>query len=406
MKIPYELFISLRYLKSKRKQTFISVITFISLAGIALGVTALIVVLAVMNGFDEDLKEKILNIKSHIIVYNAYGGGLTGYDTASEKIMSVKGVLGTSPFISAQAMISHKGDTQGVQLFGISPETVSNVMNLSKNMQKGSLQQLKDKDSIIIGCELSDKLKIKTGDELTLFVPSYTPTPFGLISKVKKLKVAGVFCSGMYEYDTSFIYIDLQKAQEIFNMKEKVTGIAVKVKDIYKTSEISREIRILDRKFWSYDWKDMNRNLFAALKLEKTVMSLILILIILVAGFNILSTLIMLVMEKNTDIGILKAMGADSSSIKKIFMLEGGIIGIAGTFLGCIGGVILCMILQKYQFVKLPSDIYYLNTLPVKMEIADIVIICAVSIVISIISTIYPARQAAKVDIVETIKYG
>lgn len=403
---PYQLFISLRYLKSRRKQKFISIISIISILGVALGVMSLIVTLAIMNGFNADLREKILGTKSHIVIYDVKGKGFETYEDVIKIIKGVKGVKGAAPFIASQAMISNKSKVLGVAIFGIDPIRISEVTNLSKNMIYGKITNLSLAESgIVIGSELATNLNINFSDNLTVFVPVFLKTPIGIMPKVSNFKIAGIFKTGMYEYDNNFVFISLNKAQKLFNMDNKITGIEVKVDDIYKAKEISKKIRIMDDRFWTVDWMEMNRNLFYALRLEKIVMSIILVLIVLVAGFNILSTLIMLVMEKTKDIGILKAIGVSSKGIMAIFMIEGSIIGIFGVILGSIAGITTCVLLTKYQFIELPGDVYYIATLPIKMDFFDILITIIVSLTISILATVYPAKYASKLDPVEAIRY-
>ena len=405
MKVPYQFFISLRYLKSRRRQKFISIITIISIAGIALGVSALIIVLAVMSGFNVDLREKILGTKSHIVVYSAKSKSMEKHEDAIKLLKSVRGVKGASPFIAGQAMVSLKGRSEGVAIFGIDPVRISEVTNLPGNMINGNISFLSKIKGIVVGNELASRLDINVSDSITVFVPVFLKTPTGIIPKASVFTVVGIFRTGMYEYDNNFVYISLNDAQKLFSMNGKITGIEVKINDIYKAKEISGTIRIMDKNFWTIDWMEMNRNLFYALKLEKIAMSIILILIVLVAGFNILSTLIMLVMEKTKDIGVLKAIGVSSKNIMSIFIIEGTVIGITGILLGCIGGVITCMLLAKYRFIKLASDVYYITTLPVKINLLDILIIVIVTLGISVIATIYPARKASKLDPVEAIRY-
>jgi lipoprotein-releasing system permease protein len=405
VKLPYQLFISLRYLKSRRKQKFISITTIISIGGIALGVLALIVVLAVMSGFNLDIREKILGTKSHIIVYPTKPDGFENFEDSIKLIKLVKGVKGASPFIAGQSMISFNGKSEGVAIFGIDVNRISEVTNLPKNITTGNISSLSKTKGIIIGSELANRFGLRVKDNITIFVPVFFKTPTGLVPKAAIFTVTGIFKTGMYEYDNSFVYVSLNNSQELFNMKEKITGIEVKVDDVDKAREISRAIRIMDNSFWTIDWMEMNRNLFYALKLEKIAMSIILVLIVLVAGFNILSTLIMLVMEKTKDIGVLKAIGVSSKNIMAIFIIEGTIIGLSGIILGTIGGITTCMLLAKYKFIKLASDVYYITNLPVNMKFFDILTIIIVTLVICIISTIYPAKKASELDPIEAIRY-
>jgi lipoprotein-releasing system permease protein len=410
----FELFVSYRYLKAKRKQTFISIITFISIGGVALGVTALIVVLAVMSGFENDLKNKILGLNSHALVLN-WEGSFEGYEEVKTKVEAVPGVTAATPFILSQVMISSGGSVTGAVLRGVDIRSAPRVIALDRILRKGSWQALEEKDTgqegdgiggIILGQELARNLNLSTGDTLSVISPLGEMTPLGRVPKMRTFKVAGIFESGMYEYDSTIAFISLAQAQSFLGLGKKVTGLEVKTVDIYQAAEIARDIqKHLGLPFWTKDWMRMNKNLFSALKLEKLVMFIILTLIILVAAFNIVASLIMVVMEKTKDIAILKSMGATALSIMKIFVLEGLIIGTVGTVLGLIGGVGLCRLLERYQFVKLPSDVYYISSLPVLMKTEDILLITASAIGISLIATLYPAWQASRLDPAEAIRY-
>ncbi|MFA4910238.1 MAG: lipoprotein-releasing ABC transporter permease subunit [Desulfobacteria bacterium] len=407
----YELFIGLRYLKAKRKQTFISIITLISVGGVAIGVMTLIVVIGVMTGFKEDLTGKILGYYSHIVVLKQ-SEGLDDYEGIIKKIEKVKGVKSATPFIYTQAMLSSKSGSLGVVLRGVDPKTIGKVINIGSNMKEGSLLNLEGPSNsanypgIIIGKELSRNLGIFYGDTVNLISPMGVMTPMGMVPRMKKFKIVGIFESGMYEYDSSFLYISLKNAQDFINMPGVVTGIEVKTDDIYRVKEIASGIvRDLGYSYWTKDWMEMNRNLFAALKLEKITMFVILILIIMVAAFNIVSTLIMVVMEKNKDIAILKSMGATASSIMKVFIIEGLVVGVVGTLLGTIGGYALGFLLSEYKFIKLPSDVYYISTLPFRIGSVDSILIAISAIGISFLATLYPSWQASRLLPAEALRY-
>ncbi|TSA11160.1 MAG: lipoprotein-releasing ABC transporter permease subunit [Deltaproteobacteria bacterium] len=414
----FEWFIGLRYLKAKRKQSFISVITFISVAGVMVGVMALIVVLAVMTGFEEDLKGKILGLNAHVLVLK-YGDSVGDVKGLQEKIEKTKGVVATTPFIYSQAMLSSQLGASGVVLRGIDRKSSNKVINLRQYMVEGSLENLEipsgqkgpggDTEGIpgiIIGRELAKNLGVIRGDRVQLMSPTGMITPVGVIPRMEAFKIVGIFDCGMFEYDSSMAFISLRAAQSLLGLGNRITGLEVKVADIYKADQVAAAINnTLGYPYWTRDWMKMNKNLFSALKLEKIAMFIILALIVLVAAFNIVSTLIMVVMEKNKDIAILKSMGATRKSIMKIFVMEGVIVGFAGTILGVIGGFGLTSLLKKYKFIKLPSDVYYISTLPVKVEALDVALISIAAIVISFLATLYPSWQASRLEPATALRY-
>ncbi len=411
MPMRYEYFIGRRYLRSKQRQSFIALITFLSIAGVTVGVMALIVVIAVMTGFESDMKSRILGVDAHLILMR-HGEAMSGYRQIRERVLTVHGVQAATPFIYSQAMLRTADGVAGIVLRGIDPKTVGGVIHyfhpaelkaLAADSGNGSAQV----PGIILGVELASKLGVGRGDTVALISPKEVISPMGHLPVMKQFKVVGLFRSGMYEFDETLAFLNLRDAQRLMRMGDAVTGIEIRVKDVYAAPEIGQTItRELGFPYWTRDWIQMNRNLFSALKLEKTVMFIILTLIILVAAFNIASSLIMMVMEKTKDIAILKAMGATRKSIQKIFVIKGMAIGIIGTMIGVGAGVILCALLDRYHFIQLPGDVYYLTTLPVKLQALDVTTIAVSALVICFLATLYPARQAAKLDPVEAIRYG
>ena len=422
----FEFLISLRYLRAKRKQVFVSIITFISMAGIFLGVAALIIVLAVMNGFENDLRNKILGINSHIVLM-LYSGPMKDYQNVMKEVEEVKGVVAATPFVFSQAMLRSEGRTSGVVLRGISVDTAFKVINLGK-MHEGSIDYLSGKKrearlpsgdttmlpGIVIGKELAKHLGLSLFDPVDIISPMGISTPMGMVPKMKKFTVVGIFDSGFYEYDSTLAYISLRDCQEFLNLDDRVTGLEIKVDDIYKANVIAKSLeKKLGFPFWARNWMEMNKNLFSALKLEKRVMFIILSLIVLVAAFNIICTLIMIVMEKNKDIAVLKSMGATSTSIMKIFIYQGVTIGAIGTLLGTIGGLAVALNLEKisvsienlFGFKILPGDVYYLSQLPSQVNYSDVLIIIVGTMLISFLSTIYPSWRASKLDPAEALRY-
>ncbi|MDR3567126.1 MAG: lipoprotein-releasing ABC transporter permease subunit [Syntrophobacteraceae bacterium] len=409
----FEFFISIRYLLAKRRQTFVSLISFISIAGVGVGVTALIVVLAVMNGFHADLRNRILGVTAHVNI-TSYAGSISSYKEAMSKVDRQSGVVESTPYIYAPVMMS-ANRSSGAILYGIDPFSASKVIRLQQNLIEGKLADLTqslDKKSgksypgIILGSELASSLGVRVGDYLTIISPTGRLTPMGQAPRSELFEVVGLVRSGMYDYDSTLAYIDLPVAQQFLGMGDSVTGMEVRVRDIYKAGEIAKALKkSLGYPFYVTDWIKMNSNFFSALKLEKTVMFVILTLIILVASFNIVSSLTMLVMEKGRDIAILKAMGATTASIRKIFVMEGFLIGTCGTVLGLLGGSVLCDLLKRYKFIELPQDVYHISTLPVKMEASDLALIALSAICISLVATLYPSRKAAGLDPAEALKY-
>jgi len=411
MSLPFELFIALKYLKSKRKQAFVSLITLISVGGVTLGVMALIIVLSVMSGFENDLRNKILGTNAHLVVLKLGEKGMDTPEEVLEKIKGVRHVVDASPFTLNQVMLTSERNVCGVVLRGIHPGSEGKVTDLAKNLKEGRLSDLNGSgppgDGIILGRELARHLGVPLGDSINVVSPlGGIATPLGMVPRVKKFRVVGIFEVGMYEYDSSLAYISMPAAQHLFRMGSAVSGVEVKLDDIYRAREVGAEIqRRLGFAYWARDWMEMNRNLFSALKLEKIAMFIILVLIVLVAAFNIIGTLIMMVIEKGRDIGILKSMGATSQSIMVIFMAQGMVIGLVGTILGCILGYGACWALDTYKFIKLPGDVYYIDSLPVLMKAFDFVVVSLSALLISFFATLYPSRQAARLDPVVAIRY-
>ena len=425
----YELFVSIRHLSAKKSQKFISLNTWISIAGVGLGVMALIVVIAVMSGFSKDLRDKILGTNSHIVVSNMNQAMVENYNDILKKIRSMKGVTAAAPFIMNQVMLINGDRVSGVVARGIDPDSEGVVSDLGKNMISGTVFDLKVKPNhfkkkksrqgkkragIILGKELSRRMGVGVGDIVSMVSPVSRVTPVGLIPRMKLFKVVGVFESGMYEYDANLSFILLKSAQKFFSMKNGISGIEIRVADIEQAGDIASIIqKELGFPYLVRDWMRMNRNLFSALKLEKIVMFIILILIIFVAAFNIVSTLFMLVMEKAKEIAILKSMGASCTSIIKIYSYQGLVIGLVGTLLGCAAGFIIVPNLnERVGFIEVvfgieafPSDVYYLDSLPSKIQYMDSLLIIIFSVVICLAASLYPAWRASKIDLVDGLRY-
>ncbi len=406
----YEWFISLRYLRAKHKHGFISLISLISVAGITVGVIALIVVLAVYSGFTDGLRDQILGVNSHIIVQR-HGGAISDYDSTREQILTVKDVTGATPYLYAQTLVSSQYGGNGVVLRGIDPKTAENVVGLSKQMLTGSIHDLSQEPdtrvpTIILGKALASDLRVAVGDKVRLISPSGPLTPMGVIPKIKTCLISGIFETGMYEYDATLAYMSLLNVQNFLGESNIAHGIEVTVKEseLNRADQVgARIVELLGQSYLAKDWMSMNRNLFAAFKLEKIGMFICLTLIILVAALNIISALIMVVMEKNRDIAILKSMGATSASIMRIFFLQGMVIATTGTILGVSGGLGLCELLSRYKFIELPSNVYPMTTLPIKVLPLDVTIVAVSSIVITLLATLYPSWKASKVQPAEVL---
>ncbi len=405
----YELFLGIRYLKAKRKQRFISVITIISVLGVMVGVMALVVVLSVMNGFRSDLMSKILGVNAHVLVLNL-SGTFSGYQPVAEKVEKMDGVVAVTPFVYTQVMLNNAGRVSGAVLRGIDPKTAARVVSFDAMIKEGSLSSLDETEKgvpgMIIGSELAKQIGAAPGSLVTVISPEGKLTPLGRTPNTQRFKVTAIFDSGMYEYDASMVYISLKEAQRFLALGDSVTGLELNVKEVYQSDVIAKKIqKELGYPYWTKDWKLMNRSLFSALKLEKLTMFVILTMIVLVGALNIISTLVMVVMEKTRDVAILRAMGATAKSIMSIFMFQGILVGIVGTAAGLLSGLGICHLLSRYKFISLPSDVYYISKLPVQVVFSDVAVVAAAAVVISFLATLYPAWYASRLNPVESFRY-
>jgi lipoprotein-releasing system permease protein len=409
----FEYIIGKRYFGAKQKEAFVSLITLLSVLGVTVGVMVLIVVIAVMSGFESELMSRILGIEAHILV-GRYGEPISEPQTLLEKIQPIEGVETAAPFIYAQAMLRSASGVSGAAIRGIDIETTGCRMKtvnrqcfdkaLARSESENSQERM---PGLILGKVLAEKLKVAPGDIIYLISSQGSSAGKDLVPEVKRIRVLNLFETGMNEYDGAMAYLSLQDAQAILHMGTAVTGIEVRIGEIYAAKALADKIvGELGFPFWTRDWMQMNKNLFSMLKLQKVVMFIILTLIVLVAAFNIASALIMMVMEKTRDIAILKAMGATDRSIRRIFVFKGMVIGLLGTMAGLILGVLLCALLRRYQFIQLPGDVYFLTTLPVRLEIPDLLTIMVATLGICFLATLYPARQASRFNPVEGIRFG
>jgi len=402
-------FLAYRYLKSKKETKVLSFISLISIIGIVLGVATLIVVINVMIGFEDNLKQKILGANSHIIVNKIDGSAINNWKKTADEISKTDNVVGVSPFIISQVLLTSKERVSGVVLRGVIGEKEIESSNIGKYMKRGSFDLKGDnataKPPIVLGKALTNSLSASIGEEIVVVSPFGKKGPFGFTPKMKKFEVAGVFDTGMYEYNNSLAYVNLQDIQDFMKMGDNISGFSVKVKNFDNAGEIAEKIENkLGFPFWARDWLSMNQNLFSALKLEKAAMFVILTLIIVVASFNVISLITMTVKDKKRDIAIIRAMGAPEKLVKNIFIKQGLYIGIVGTVFGNIIAYVICFVLKRYKLIELPADVYYMDSIPIKIvpEVFLLVTVCA--IVITFISSIIPARQAAKMDPIEALR--
>jgi len=413
----YEWLIGLRYLKARRQETFISLITVISILGVMIGVMTLNIVMAVMTGFEETLRDRLLGINAHIALVKS-GDQLRDYERLVEQVRRENGVVAASPSIYGQVMLTAGPRVAGVVVRGVDPDRVNAVIDIQKYMTSGSLQNLKQPQTLrvddrtvslpglILGSRLANQLGVFPGSPVQVVSPLGSPTAIGVIPKVRRFIVVGIFKTDMSEIDSTLVFMNLSDAQKFFEMEDAATNIEVRVKDVYQARQIADDIqRQLGFPYFAEDWSRLWPNLFSALRLEKTVYFLVLLLMVLVGAFNIVSTLIMVVMEKRKDIAILQSMGATRESIRKIFLFKGCVIGVVGTTLGVLLGLTVCLLIEKYRFIELPKDVFLISTVPVRIYLSNYLLVAFASLLVCVLASIYPARQAAKLDPVEIIRY-
>lgn len=406
----FEAFVAMRYLLAKRKQAFISVISLISVLGVGLGVASLIVVIGVMTGFSQNLREKILGVNAHIIV-TSFKGPFSGYQDLATKAAKVPGVIGVTPFVYSEVIASSPNGVKGLVLRGIDPVTAGGVLHLTRDLVQGRLEDLTQSQGtpgIIVGQDLAERLGLNIGDQVSVLAPSGRRTSAGFTPEIRFFTIIGVFKSGMFEVDSSMAFASIPATQDLLGFQDDlVTGLEVRLADVESAKIKAEEVNAAlgGFPFFARDWMQMNESLFSALKLEKTAMFVILVMIVLVGSFSIVTTLVMLVMEKTRDISILMAMGAKPENIRNIFMLQGSIIGLVGTCLGFLLGVGISLFLEKYQPIKLPADVYYMDHIPIQLEWLDLTIIGVAALALCFLATLYPARQASRLNPSEALRY-
>ena len=409
----FEWMIAARYLRPSRREGYVSIISILSLIGIALGVAALIIVLAVMNGFRHELLSRILGLNGHAIVQSTYGP-LTNYDAVAAKIRAVPGVTGVTPTVDGQVMASANGLNGGVLVRGLRRDDLARLTTVSRSLSEGALKHFQGGDAVIIGGRLADKLRIFIGQQITLIAPRGNVTPFGTTPRVKSYTVVGTFRIGMSEYDQSFVFMPLEEAQLYFNMDNRVSGLEVMVTD---PDKVNGMLSAMAQAAGPYSriltWQDMQSSLFGALQVERNVMALILALIVLVAALNIISGLIMLVKDKAGDIAILRTMGASRGAVMRIFFIAGASIGVTGTLLGLIIGVVFCTYIEEIRqalssllgTTLFDPTIYFLSRIPAEMDPREVGFVVALALALSFLATLYPSWRAARLDPVEALRY-
>ena len=415
--LPFEWLVGLRYTRSARRSgrnRFISFISLISMSGIALGVAALIVVLSVMNGFQKEVRDRMLSVLSHIEIYDAYGGSLPDWRETAKEAFQDKEVKGAAPFVLSQAMLSRDNTLRGVVVRGVLPEDESSVSNVANQVKRGSFGDLRSGEfNIVIGSELARALRVQVGDKITMIAPQGQVTPAGVLPRLKQYTVVGVFEAGHFEFDSSLAFIHIDDAMRMFRL-EAPSGLRLKIEDMQRAPQVALDLsRVLSGNVMIRDWSRQNRNWFAAVQTEKRMMFIILTLIIAVAAFNLVSSLVMTVTEKQADIAILRTLGASPGSIMKIFMIQGALAGLLGTALGVFGGVLLALnidtivpfIEHLFGFQFLPKDVYLISSLPSDLRWPDVWVIGGTAILLSFLATLYPSWSAARVKPAEALRY-
>ena len=411
---PLSVYIGLRYTRAKRRDHFISFISLTSMLGVALGVAALITVLSVMNGFEKELRERILGMTSHAFI-TGIDGTLTDWQSLQNKLEGSPRLLDSAPFVEGQAMLSQGSRVRGSLIRGVDPQLEARVSTIGDKIIQGQFDDLKPGSfGIILGKDLASAMGVFSGDQITLITPHVSPTPAGVIPRLKRLNVVGVFEIGMYEYDSALAIMNIEDAAKLFRIRDKVSGLRLKLDDMFEAKAITHNLMAnLPTSYRALDWTHQHANFFRALKTEKTVMFIILMLIVAVAAFNIVSTLIMMVTDKQSDVAILRTLGMAPRDIMMIFMVQGTLIGVFGTLIGVIAGVTLALNVETiitnleqiigYQF--LPADVYYISSLPSDLHWNDVTAIGITAFILTLISTIYPSWRASQIHPAEALRY-
>lgn len=412
--LPYEYFVGLRYTRAKRRNHFISFISMTSMAGIALGVAALIVVLSVMNGFQKELRARILGVASHVQI-TGFDGGLSNWQQVAEGAKRHPQVVAAAPYVMAQALLSFDSTVQGALIRGVTPELENTVAEFGQSMKQGALGNLAPGEfGIVLGSELARNLGVRMNEKVTVIAPQGQVTAAGVLPRLKQFRVVGIFEVGMYEYDSGLALIDLADAQKLYRLDDRVSGVRLKLKDLFAAPVVTSDLQLTLRSdVYVSDWTRSHANFFRAVQIEKRVMFIILTLIVAVAAFNIVSTLVMAVTDKQADIAILRTLGAAPGSIMKIFIVQGALIGFIGTIVGVVAGVLLAInvdvvvpfIERHFGIQFLAKDIYYISDLPSELVWGDVIVIAAVSFGLSLLATLYPSYRASRVNPAAALRY-
>ncbi len=404
----FELFIALRYLLARRKQAFISLISLISTLGVTVGVMALVIALALMTGLQGELRDRILGSMAHVYVWKT--GGIEDYQAEIQKLRGIDGVIGAGPAILGKALIVSDRAEAFISLKGVDPALERSVTDIGKSMQKGSVaaltsQSADDPPGILLGKDLAAQLGADVGDSISLLTPQGTLTPMGMLPRQRRARVVGIYSLGLFEFDSQYGFVSLDFAQRLMG-KAAPDLIELRVTDIFLAPEVAARVPdALGTDYVAQDWQDMNQNLFSALWIEKMAISITIGLIVMVAALNIIASLILLVMEKSRDIAILKTMGTSSKSVMTIFMMQGLVIGVVGTTIGAGAGLLLCWVLDRYRLIHIPMDVYQVSYVPFVVLPLDFAVVIVSAVLVCFLATLYPSRQASRLDPVQALRY-
>lgn len=411
---PLELFIGLRYLRAKRRNHFISFISLTSVLGIALGIVVIITVLSVMNGFQTEVRDRMLRMTAHANVLEL-DGTLDDWQAASVKLQQEKEIVGMAPYVEGQAMVVKSTQVTGVLLSGIDPDRESDVSEINNFMLENNLDALEaGKFRILIGTELARFLGVRVGEKITVITPEASITPAGILPKLRRFTVAGIYEVGMNQFDRNTAIIHIEDAKKLYRLEDKVTGLRLKLSDLFRVPKITHQLnQQLGGKLWVTDWTRRHENFFRAVKMEKTMMFIIMTLIVAVAAFNVVSMLVMVVTDKQSDIAILRTYGVSSRSVLWIFIIQGSLIGFVGTVLGVSGGLALALNLESlvsfiehlFNMKVLSPSVYYISDLPSEVRMGDVIYVACISFFLTVLATLYPARKAAKTEPAEALRY-